>query len=102
MAYSIGIWAMHETPDGFLYRWQLDEGRGGDGFVLLDSALEVVRPADDAGQAIGSLSMSSVTGNIEGSSENVNVPVFARVSASILKSVTTTGKAPATAHAYYG
>jgi hypothetical protein len=102
MNYSIGIWAHAEVPRGVVYRWEADGGDSGTGFVLLDTAGSTVRPSNGEGQTVGSLVMDASTGDVTGEAPGINRTTFVKTAAAVLKRYLAAGKAPETAHTYYG
>src|SRR4051794_7301930 len=100
--YSIGIWAHAEVPGGVVYRWEADGGDSGTGFVLLDTAGNTVRPCNAEGQTIRSLVMDASTGDVTGEAPGINRTTFVKTAAAVLKRYLAAGKAPETAHTYYG
>jgi hypothetical protein len=102
MNYSVGIWAHAEVPHGMVYRWEADGGDSGTGFVLLETADRTVRPSDANGNVLGTLVLDAETGDLTGEAPGINRAAFARTAAAIIKRYLAAGKAPQTAHTYFG
>ncbi|MFC7528007.1 hypothetical protein [Actinoplanes sp. GCM10030250] len=101
MTASLGVWAEGPAPNGFLYRWEADQGAGGSGFVILDQVSWRFRPADRAGKPLGDIVVDVVGGEVTGSTDGVDRAVVVKVAASIRRAYQRSGVLPETAHAHF-
>jgi hypothetical protein len=101
MAYSIGIWAVAQGDGVVRYRWESDAGgHRRTGFVVLDEGASVVRPSGEDGSPIGTLTATTEDG-LAGEAD-IDRRQFSQIAAAILNDLKRAGKAPQTAHRYYG
>jgi hypothetical protein len=101
-SFNLGVWLQSVLPQGALYRWEGDQGSSGAGFVVLDTASETIRPADEQGRPLGDLLVDAKSASVSGAADGIERAAFVQVAGALLRARAKSNEIPKTAHAYYG
>ncbi|RZU52269.1 hypothetical protein EV385_4117 [Krasilnikovia cinnamomea] len=102
MAFSVGVWSEGPVAGGTLYRWEIDAGKAGFGFALVDWETGTVRPADRRGQPQGTFAVDGRSGVMSGDVVGPDRMPMVQVAAALIRAYRRDGRVPETAHPYFG